>query len=204
MTRIYDQEEEERIFGDIECEEVGATQVLDDNRFQLADDQQERAAEDAFDLVLKDQRGSGGFTAAELGEESETKRARTSGAFATPQKANNDEEPPELAKSSSDDGLSPAERAQQAEVLKQSGTRKAKAKPKSSPHKSQSNTGLSLGGGGGSVGAGVTQMFKCLCKRSTRSCRRSQHARHWQRSKRRRSQVSFRDSVRRTKHWATK
>ena len=87
VTRVYDQEEGERLFEDIEGEEVGTTQVLDDNRFQLTDDQQERAEEDAFDLVLRDQRGSGGFTAAELGEESETKRARSSGASATPQKA---------------------------------------------------------------------------------------------------------------------
>ena len=152
VTRVYDQEEGERLFEDIEGEEVGTTQVLDDNRFQLTDDQQERAEEDAFDLVLREQRGSGGFTAAELGEESETKRARTSGASATPHKAKKDEEASEHGDSSSDDGLSPAERAQQAEALKQSGAKKGKAKPKSSPQKSQSNTSLSMGNGGGSSG----------------------------------------------------
>ena len=38
VTQIYDREDGERIFEDIEGEEVGSTQVLDDNRFQLTDD----------------------------------------------------------------------------------------------------------------------------------------------------------------------
>ena len=48
MKQIYDQDDGERIFEDIEGEEVGSMQVLDDNRLQLAVVQQERCAEDAF------------------------------------------------------------------------------------------------------------------------------------------------------------
>ena len=72
VTRIYDQDIGEHIFEDIEGQEISTTSVLDNNTFNLAPDQQERTAHDAFDMVLKEERGAVGITASELGESSES------------------------------------------------------------------------------------------------------------------------------------
>ena len=175
VTRVYDQEDGERIFEDFEGQEVSQLETIDAGLINLHEDQQERAADDAFDLHLKDDRGStcSVLRASEVdGVTSKPATAKAANVaakadFASPAKASQSGRRA-LGSSSDEDELSPMERAALASTSsKQQAKKKAKASPSKPSHGSSTvipSRGGSGGGGGGGMGAATDRNIQVLCE----------------------------------------
>ena len=144
-TKIYEHKKGVCAFQELSGTSVKSQQVIDDGRFQLAEEQQERAFQDVVDAQMRTQRLEGSLTTEDVEEPAQKKRKKDQSDEPGSKRSRKDDGKPADGASSSEDDVAPFE----AQL-----SLPGKKKPKPKARKGSGGGSGDTGGTGGTGGRG--------------------------------------------------